>query len=257
MIRTAGKVLQTEVNDYIDYTRLSKGTFKLREEVFNVQDQFVEMLHMFKMTTRDKRIKLKFKIQQHVPEYVKSDASRILQILRNYVANAVKFTMPGGTIKIIVEYNSELSEMKITVRDTGVGIKRENLEQLFKPFSMLDDPMNLNSNGVGLGLNICKKIAEKLGGQVFVQSEVGKGSNFGFTARAPRATCNITVDASVVRAHSTSNLQVRRGDIEVDLSANAPDLIKMHGRIPCMSDNNISQSMLSNMSHSNNLGSAS
>ena len=156
MIKTAGKCLNTEVNDYIDYTRLSKGTFKLREEVFNVQKSFVEMLHMFKVTTKQKKILLKFKVQHTVPDYVKSDSSRILQILRNYVANAVKFTPKKGTIKIVVDYDRATEMMHVSVRDTGIGIKKSGLEKLFKPFAMLEDPKNLNNNGVGLGLNICK-----------------------------------------------------------------------------------------------------
>lgn len=70
----------------------------------NVQDAFVEMLHMFKLTTKNKQIRLKFKVQCTVPEYVRCDSDRILQILRNYVANAVKFTGKGGIIKIFVDY---------------------------------------------------------------------------------------------------------------------------------------------------------
>jgi len=110
----------------------------------------------------------------HVPHYIRTDDTRLQQILMNYLGNAIKFTSTG-TIQVRVGFKkdrlqSNVGKLEIEVKDTGCGISEDDQKQLFSPFTKLSASRNLNPNGTGLGLSICKRIAESLGGSVWVRA---------------------------------------------------------------------------------------
>ncbi|HWB58177.1 MAG TPA: response regulator, partial [Chthoniobacteraceae bacterium] len=122
------------------------------------------------------------------PDWVRGDVTRLRQVLVNLVGNAVKFTESGEVlVTVSTGGGNEAGTVKISVRDTGIGIDPERISRLFKPFSQADSSTTRRYGGSGLGLAICKRLVELMGGRIAVDSTAGKGSDFHFTIRAPQA----------------------------------------------------------------------
>jgi two-component system sensor histidine kinase/response regulator len=134
---------------------------------------------------RAKGLTLDLQIDDKVPRRLRGDAGRLQQMLTNLLANAVKFT-DQGSVELAVRLENESADdagLRFSVRDTGVGIPAEAQDRLFQPFTQVDGSLTRRHGGTGLGLAITKQLAELMGGEVGVRSEVGKGSTFWFTAR--------------------------------------------------------------------------
>jgi signal transduction histidine kinase len=110
-------------------------------------------------------------------EALESDEGKISQVLRNFISNALKFT-EEGSVRVSATWNRELDTIRFVVTDTGIGISPENLQLIFEEFSQIEHPLQRRSKGTGLGLPLCRKLAELLGGRVEVESQVGAGSSF-------------------------------------------------------------------------------
>ena len=135
---------------------------------------------MFKEQAKNEKTELMYRLHKDFPKYVFGDSTRVQQVLTNLVKNALKFTK-RGFIKIIASYISQFEMVKIAVEDTGHGISKEDQQLLFKQFGKLETSAHMNEKGIGLGLFICKKLVQQMGGEIEVESEEGKGSIFTFT----------------------------------------------------------------------------
>jgi len=145
-IKKATEMIYMLVQDLIDFSLLKENTFKLNIGQLNIKELILEIFNLFLPKFEDKNLFLKVEYLNDIPEIVYSDSLRVKQILINLIKNAYKFTLEGGVyLKVMfIEYESQF---QVKIIDTGIGIRQEDIPQLFKPFCKLDDPQNLNSNG--------------------------------------------------------------------------------------------------------------
>lgn len=172
------------VNDVLDISKIEADKLELFEGPCNLQNiiQQVTAISSPRLISLKKNIILSAAIQPGVESEIIADESRIKQVLINLIGNAIKFT-ESGEIKLEVNANmidESLQELHFTVSDTGIGISEENIQSLFIPFTQIDSSATRKHSGTGLGLSICRKIIEEMGGRIWVESELGKGSTFRF-----------------------------------------------------------------------------
>ncbi|TVQ08374.1 MAG: PAS domain S-box protein [Bacteroidetes bacterium] len=181
--------LREIINQILDYSKIEAGQVNLKTTIFETAVIFEHARKLFQ-TTCKKEVQLLIEVADEVPEFIETDEQRLTQIINNLLSNAIKFTEQG---KICISagvdnWKDELNFiLKITVEDTGIGIKKEALSRLFKPFEQVDYEDKRNFDGTGLGLSISKELVRLMGGEVFVESKPGKGSKFWFTFEACKA----------------------------------------------------------------------
>jgi len=189
-IRHCGESLLTTinnilVNDLLDYSKLQQEGNQLEYKDFDLRDCVEEVLAMFSGRIAKSGIDLIYEIGNKVPSQIIGDSKRLRQVLINLVENAVKFTR-HGEVFVNIQYNEHKSDglppqLIFEVKDTGVGIEKDQLKQLFKGLPGKEFQKDPNAEGPGLGLVICKKLVEMMGGQIEAKSIVNEGSNFQFT----------------------------------------------------------------------------
>ena len=184
-IKSSAESLLGLINDILDFSKIESGHLEMEAEPLSLNKCVEEVLSINAHNANTKRLELIYDMEDNVPEWIEGDVSRLRQVLINLVGNAIKFTAKGE-VSVIVKA-ADLSKdggvrKKITfeIRDTGVGIEPEQIDRLFKPFSQADSSTTRKYGGTGLGLAICKRLVELMGGNVFVESQPGKGSVFRF-----------------------------------------------------------------------------
>ena len=174
------------INDILDISKIEADKVDLSEDVFGFKNMINAVLTIVSVRAEEKNQNLEIILDESLPEYFYSDEMRLRQIITNLVSNAVKFTPEGGDIKLeakIIGITGKIAIIEITVSDTGIGITPEQQEKLFHPFEQADGSIARKFGGTGLGLAISKKIIEMMGGQIYVESELGVGSRFIFTVQ--------------------------------------------------------------------------
>ncbi|MCB2219896.1 MAG: tetratricopeptide repeat protein [Bacteroidetes bacterium] len=206
VIKLSGNNLLDIINEVLDLSKIESGQIDLEEKPINLKKIIHEVVSLNNLKAKEKALDLNTAIATDIPEEVMGDAMRISQILINFVTNAIKFT-DQGSISIGVEHVKDvavedgISLLKFKVTDTGIGISEDSQRKLFKPFSQTHAAVERNVGGSGLGLAICKKLAELMGGEIGIESEVGKGSTFWFTAQfSLSASTSKKVKKSLIRA---------------------------------------------------------
>jgi CheY-like chemotaxis protein len=182
-IRTSGDHLLTIVNDILDFSKIESGKLDLEQIPFDLTACVEEALPLVAPRARERNLELTYLVEDTTPAVVVGDAGRLRQILVNLVGNAIKFT-PAGEIGITVSarpLDGARREIHFAVRDTGIGIPADRFDRLFKSFSQVDASTTRHYGGTGLGLAICQRLSELMGGRIWVESEVTKGSTFHFT----------------------------------------------------------------------------
>ena len=183
--RGSGAALLAVINDILDVSKIEAGKLEIELAPFVLRECLDEAMAILIPKARSKGLTLHCRVADGVPAAIESDAARLRQILVNLLDNAIKFTS-RGEVSLEVEPGPEregLRELRFAVRDTGIGIPPERLDRLFKPFSQADSSMSRLYGGTGLGLVISQRLAECLGGRMWVESEPGRGSSFLFTLR--------------------------------------------------------------------------
>ncbi|MBN1932444.1 MAG: response regulator [Desulfobacterales bacterium] len=177
------------INDILDFSKIEAGKLDLEIQPFRLDQVFDRVVDMFINRTAEKRIELLIDIDLETPKALIGDSLRLQQILINLLSNAVKFTEKGGVI-LVGAKDTEKSEdhiiLKCFVKDTGVGIASENLTKIFECFSQVDASTTRKYEGTGLGLCICRRLLDLMGGSIWAESELGKGSTFYFTVSFKR-----------------------------------------------------------------------
>jgi two-component system, sensor histidine kinase and response regulator len=190
IVRTSADSLLTVINDILDYSKLEAAKVALSPVEFEVRDHLVDGVRSFAIEARKKDIELVCHVHRDVPEILVGDPVRLRQIILNLAGNAVKFTARGDVI-VRAEVEKASPEgiwIHFSVSDTGIGIPRDKLELIFEPFTQADGSTTRKFGGTGLGLSITKKLVDLLDGQVWVESEVGRGSVFHVRARFGQTT---------------------------------------------------------------------
>ncbi|WP_375578185.1 PAS domain S-box protein [Marivirga tractuosa] len=187
-IKRSSETLLTILNDILDLSKIEAGKMKIQPHVTEVKSIFEKVLNLFSQQAKQKSIDLSFKIDNEVPQYLKIDETRIIQIVSNLTSNALKFTEKNG--KVLLHISKEIKDnlYRIAVEDTGIGISENDQQQLFKLFTQLDKSSTKAFSGTGLGLAISKQLSSLMGGQIGVSSEPDEGSVFWFTLVGEKAS---------------------------------------------------------------------
>lgn len=189
IIRLSGEQLLVIINDILDFSKIESDKLELEKVSFEIRGCIEDALDLLGSKAAEKGIDLLYLIKENTPSTIYGDLTRIRQILTNLVGNAIKFTEKGEVyIQVSAEKQfDEIYEILFEIRDTGIGIPKEKIDKLFKPFSQVDSSTTRLYGGTGLGLAISKRLAELMNGKMWVESEEGKGSVFSFTIRAEAA----------------------------------------------------------------------
>jgi CheY-like chemotaxis protein/HPt (histidine-containing phosphotransfer) domain-containing protein/anti-sigma regulatory factor (Ser/Thr protein kinase) len=181
-IKNSGKMLLMLVNDVLDFSKIEAGKLEINETPFYMSQMMNDVISLVKERADEKGLKLKAMISDKIPNEIISDEFRIRQVLVNLINNAIKYTEKGTvTIKLSGKYIEDGFDLSLAVKDTGKGIRKEELPHLFEAFSRADKEQNANIEGTGLGLAIVKSIVDSMKGTVSVESEYGVGSEFKVT----------------------------------------------------------------------------
>ena len=183
-IRNSGEALLTIINDVLDYSKIEAERLELRPTTFDFEQCIHEVMRLLQPPARDKDIALLVDYDLFLPTQVVGDPGRIRQILTNIIGNAVKFT-PSGHVLISVTGTHEdgVCDLRVTIQDTGIGIPAPKIDHIFGEFNQVDDEQSREFEGTGLGLSITKRLVELMGGQIWVTSENGEGTCFGFQVK--------------------------------------------------------------------------
>jgi two-component system sensor histidine kinase/response regulator len=181
----SARLLLGIIDDILDLSRIEAGKLVLARRDFNLDDVLQDVSAVVGQRARDKRLEVLFAVRPEIPRALAGDPVRLSQVLVNLVTNAVKFTDHGYVLveAHVVAQDAEGVQLRFAVRDTGAGIAPADLARLFNPFTQVDDSNTRKHGGAGLGLSICKRLAELMGGDIGAESEPGQGSTFWFTAR--------------------------------------------------------------------------
>jgi len=177
IIRRNGEHLADLIESLLEVSKIEAGKVTLQRDEFNLKTILQQLVDMFQMQASKKGIKFQYISNPNLPDYVATDKQRFRQILINLISNAIKFTHQGSVI-FQVTYRSEVASFSII--DSGVGISKSDQDLVFKPFEQIRNTQTQSIGGTGLGLTISRSLAELMGGEITLKSEVGKGSTFNF-----------------------------------------------------------------------------
>ncbi|MBF0330948.1 MAG: response regulator [Candidatus Omnitrophica bacterium] len=193
-IMSGGKILLTIINDILDISKISSGKMVLENAEFDLYALIDDTLSMGRSLVNSKPVEFKSVLNELVPRRVSGDALRLRQILTNLLGNAVKFTPKGEIVLSVsrIEHADQKDKVELyfTIKDTGIGIAAEKLDDIFMPFVQEDMSTTKQFGGTGLGLAICQQLVNMMDGRIWVSSQPGKGSEFTFTV-----TLHVTAEA--------------------------------------------------------------
>ena len=188
LIRASGEVLRRVLDDVLDFSKIDSGRLELEEEPFDLRTCLQWGFELFRQAAAEKDLACSLHFDDRLPARVSGDATRLRQVTANLMSNAVKFTHRGS-----IEMEAHLAEaapangrhlIRVSVRDTGIGIPDDRVDRLFQSFSQVDASTSRCYGGTGLGLAISKRLVEMMGGEIRVESRVGEGTTFEFTFSA-------------------------------------------------------------------------
>lgn len=194
ILDTSAEMLLQLLNNLLDISKIEAGLMELEEKPFSLFSVFTYVYNIKKLQAEEKNISLSFEIAEDVPVLLLGDELRLGQIIINLVGNAIKFTYKGS-VTVHCEKNSESDSeivLKFRVTDTGIGIPKSVQEKIFEPYAQASTSVTRTHGGTGLGLSICKEITQLFGGDIWIESETGKGASFFFTGRFKKDTDSST-----------------------------------------------------------------
>eukprot|EP00347_Sterkiella_histriomuscorum_P006698 403351777 len=191
------------VNDILDYSQLESKKIQTNKDNVCIEQTIRDCIEVLSFKAQSKNLELSYLLEDQIPKKLMTDQNRLRQILINLISNAIKYTHTGY-VKVKVSQNEVKQKLLIQVEDTGVGICKEDQEKLFNAYVKIKNNRNLNKDGCGLGLTICKNLAEALGGKIKMQSEIGQGSTF--TLKLPIQYSDLSYS---VNSQAYLNLQSR------------------------------------------------
>lgn len=213
MARQSARNLLGIINDILDLARIEAGKVEIEEQVFNARASLEALFATMALDAERKGLRFDASIDESVPTRLKGDERRLLQVFTNLIGNAVKFTLEGGIGVTVTTASpedirvreacpeSEAICLLASISDTGIGIPADQLERIFESFAQVGGPAHLKFGGTGLGLSISRRLVELMGGKLWVESELGKGSSFTFavmlkSAEAARPESEPTIRAA-------------------------------------------------------------
>ncbi|MCB0332977.1 MAG: response regulator, partial [Bdellovibrionales bacterium] len=187
------------INDILDFSRIEAGRLEVTPRHFQLRSFLATLLSLLQVRADQKQITLHCSVADDIPDSLLADSGRIGQVITNLVGNALKFTPEGGSVfvEVVMKTRQEHEAvLEFSVRDTGVGILKEKQEQIFEAFQQADSSITREYGGTGLGLTISARLVRLMGGEIQVESDMGKGSTFSFTV-----DCGIMEETIAQDAH--------------------------------------------------------
>ena len=186
-VKTAGSTLLGIINDILDFSKIEAGKLEIIPVDYDLSSVINDLVNMIHSRVEDKELLLNLDFDPNVPKKLNGDAVRLEQIITNILTNAVKYT-EKGSITFHIGYEKIEDEpdsvfLKVAIKDTGIGIKEENMEKLFAEFERIEEMRNRNIEGTGLGMNITQNLLRMMGSSLEVESKYGEGSNFHFALK--------------------------------------------------------------------------
>ena len=226
MVQESGESLLAVINDILDFSKIEAGKLSLEEVPFNLREILGDTMKSLALRAHHKRLELACHVAPDVPFAIEGDPNRLRQIVINLVGNAIKFTEVGEVVlDVAVQPQADDSLMlHFRVQDTGIGIPEDKLEVVFEAFEQADTSTTRRYGGTGLGLAIVSRLVELMGGNIWVESELHRGSVFHFTARFRRASAENVATATGVYPPILQDLRVLIVD---DNATNRRILIEM------------------------------
>ncbi len=229
-VQDSANALLTLINDILDISKIEQGKVELECIAFDLESIIEGILKMVRSKMKGSPVDILYRLEK-VPRYFKGDPTRIRQILINLIGNAIKFTAKGEiSLRISLDPGDHQGAgrpgqqrvLKVSVRDTGIGIPKDKLEKVFGKFTQVDSSTTREYGGTGLGLSITKALVEKMGGSIWVASDGEKGSEFNFILRLEQAESLVEPKFKPVDLESLKGLRVGI----VDDNRNVTDLLK-------------------------------
>ncbi len=205
MVKTSADSLLSIINGILDFSKIEAGRLELDLVDFDLRDSLADTLHTLAFKAAEKGLEVACAVTPEVPEMIIGDSVKLRQVIINLVGNAVKFTEHGEIVVRVqsVAQNEKTVDLHFSVSDTGIGVPKEKQAKVFEAFTQADGSTTRKYGGTGLGLTISKQLVEMMGGQIWLESEPGKGSTFHFTVRcsvshqtSPRGSDVPTIDLS-------------------------------------------------------------
>ena len=181
-IQNAGKTLLSLINDVLDFSKIEAGKMEIIPVEYNLTSTINDLYNMVMFRAKEKNIHLIFDFDPDMPHLLYGDEIRIKQCIMNILNNSVKYT-ESGSVSLRVTFdrsNQKEVYINVSIEDTGVGIRKEDMDKLFAPFQRIDERNNLTIEGTGLGMSIVRNLLHEMGSDLYVESEYGKGSKFYF-----------------------------------------------------------------------------
>jgi PAS domain S-box-containing protein len=200
-IKKSSETLLNILNDILDLSKIEAGKFELKKKPIMLKNTLEKLYALFSQQAQAKDINLYYHLDENLPEKVKIDETRLLQVLANLTSNAIKFTDGGGSINIslkTIAKGAVKNVIKVVVSDSGIGISPENFRKLFNSFSQIEDTSTKAFGGTGLGLSISKELCKLMGGDIGVYSALGLGSSFWFTFEAEETNEEVIDDEELL-----------------------------------------------------------
>jgi len=182
--RKSGETLLSLIEEVLDFSRIEAGKLNFDARTFSLRELIEDAVELVAPRAQDKGIEIGCLVDERVPAAVTGDPARLRQVLLNLVGNAVKFTQAGG-VSIVAEPGDDIDCVRIAVHDTGIGLSAEDQSRAFQEFEQADQSSTRQFGGTGLGLTISRRIVEKMGGVIAVESAPGEGATFSFTVPLP------------------------------------------------------------------------
>jgi signal transduction histidine kinase/CheY-like chemotaxis protein len=230
MLKSSGDSLLDIVNDILDFSKMEAGKLALNPIAFNLQDCVGETMRALALRADQKGLKLIYRVSSDIPVYVTGDPGRIRQVLINLVGNAIKFTQQGEVVVRVqsASRGDHKLELCFTVADTGIGIPADKHSLIFEAFAQADGSATRNFGGTGLGLAISSQLAGLMGGRIWVDSTVGKGSTFHFTTQVSVAAEQHASSVQTVHAETSRKLRIL---VAEDNPVNQKVVLRMLGKL--------------------------
>ena len=186
-IKKSSETLLTILNDILDLSKIEAGKMEIRKRPVDIRGTFDKLYNLFSQQASINETSLNYSVPKGLPDYLLIDETRVLQVLSNLTSNAIKFSKGRGKIYISLseqKLQGDMLILKVKIKDSGIGISKEDLKKLFDSFSQVDNSMTKTFGGTGLGLAISKELTKSMGGEIGVYSTPGLGSTFWFTFEA-------------------------------------------------------------------------
>ena len=181
IVDLSSKTLLSVINDILDLSKIETGNLELDLHDFNTLEELKLIVDLFQANAMQKSISIETNFGEKIPSRIHSDSTKLKQIISNLISNAIKFTPSEGKVTFDVTYNEMEKTLHLSITDNGIGMSKKSQEHIFDEYTQAEESTQRTFGGTGLGLNISSKLVDMLGGELSLNSEEGKGSQFSFT----------------------------------------------------------------------------